>query len=239
MSQSWNEIRLRASRFVTEWKEKAPKAREEADAQDFQTDFLDIFGVTRRQVATFEQRVDMAGRRGYIDLFWKGHIMTEMKTPGKDKKKAFEQAREYAANLPPKELPIGILVSDFISFDYYDLEKGGGPVIFTLEELPEKVELFGYLAGFRTIPLADVSPVDIEAAEHMGELHDALKENNYTGHELEMYLVRLLFCLFADDSGIFDEKKQFQNYILNRTNADGSDLAYWEADCRRNSTETQ
>jgi len=59
----------------------------------------------------------------------------------------------------------------------------------------------------------------------MGELHDALKENGYTGHELEMYLVRLLFCLFADDSGIFDEKKLFFRYIKERTNEDGSDLA--------------
>ena len=67
--------------------------------------------------------------------------------------------------------------------------------------------------------------VDIQAAEHMGELHDALKENGYAGHELEMYLVRLLFCLFADDSGIFDEKKLLFRYINDRTNVDGSDLA--------------
>ena len=70
-----------------------------------------------------------------------------------------------------------------------------------------------------------ISRLDIQAAEHMGELHDALKENGYTGHELEMYLVRLLFCLFADDSGIFDEKNLFFRYINDRTNVDGSDLA--------------
>jgi len=71
------------------------------------------------------------------------------------------------------------------------------------------VELFSYLAGYKDIKFQAVSPVDIEAAEHMGELHDALKDSKYTGHQLEMYLVRLLFCLFADDSGIFDEKKLF------------------------------
>jgi hypothetical protein len=70
-----------------------------------------------------------------------------------------------------------------------------------------------------------MSDIDIEAAERMGELHDALKENGYEGHELEMYLVRLLFCLFADDSGIFDEKKLFYKYVKERTNEDGSDLA--------------
>jgi len=58
MPLSWNEIRLRASDFVSGWKENTQKAREEADAHDFQTDFLNIFGVTRRQVATFEHRID-------------------------------------------------------------------------------------------------------------------------------------------------------------------------------------
>ena len=100
MPLSWNEIRLQALNFVQEWSDrllsadKAPK--EEADAQDFQTDFLKVFGVTRRQVASFEHRVDMQGRRGYIDLFWKGRIMIEMKSPGKDRKEAFKQAKEYA-----------------------------------------------------------------------------------------------------------------------------------------------
>jgi len=113
MPLSWNEIRLQASNFAENWKDKASKAKEEADAQDFQTDFLKVFGVTRRQVATFEHRVNMSchtdlfgdgaqGRRGYIDLFWKGRIMIEMKTPGKDRKKAYEQAKEYAEHLPCK-----------------------------------------------------------------------------------------------------------------------------------------
>ena len=241
MPLSWNEIRSQASSFAEEWKERAPKAKEEADAQDFQTDFLKVFGVSRRQVAHFEHRVDMSqldvfgektqGRRGYIDLFWKGRIMIEMKTPGKDRKKAYEQAKEYSEHLPPNDLPYGILISDFLTFDYYDLEKGpsvqadGEPETFSLQELPQKVELFGFLAGYKDISFQAVSPVDIEAAEHMGELHDALKENGYIGHELEMYLVRLLFILFADDSGIFDEKKLFFKYINDRTNADGSDLA--------------
>ncbi|WP_461256541.1 DNA methyltransferase [Treponema sp. R80B11-R83G3] len=236
MPLSWNEIRLRASNFVNEWKDKAPKAREEADAQDFQTDFLNIFGVSRRQVANFEHRVIIGGqddlfgnttggRRGYIDLFWKGRFMIEMKTPGKDMLKAYQQAKEYAVNLPPAELPEGILISDFCNFDYYNLEKDNEVEHFSLAELPDKVELFGYLAGYKDVKFQAVSPVDIEAAEHMGELHDALKESQYTGHQLEMYLVRLLFCLFADDSGIFKEKKLFYRYIKERTNEDGSDLA--------------
>jgi hypothetical protein len=236
MPLSWNEIRLRASNFVNDWKDLAPKAREEADAQQFQTDFLNVFGVTRRQVANFEHRVTIGGqedllgnttggRKGYIDLFWKGRFMIEMKTPGKDRKKAYQQAKEYADNLPSDELPEGILICDFCNFDYYNLENNNELVQFTLADLPERVELFGYLAGYKDIKFQAVSDVDIEAAEHMGELHDALKDSKYTGHQLEMYLVRLLFCLFADDSGIFDEKKLFYKYIKQKTHEDGSDLA--------------
>jgi hypothetical protein len=236
MPLSWNEIRLRAHAFFDEWKDKAVNAREEADAQTFQTDFLTVFGVTRRQVATFESRVSIGGqadlfggsaggRRGYIDLFWKGHIIIEMKTPGKDLKKAYIQAKEYAENVPPADLPAGILICDFVSFEYYDLEKGGEPVFFTLKELPDYVELFGYLAGYKDVVFKEISPVDIEAAEHMGRLHDELKKIGYSGHELEMYLVRLLFCLFADDTGIFPKKKMFFEYVRQRTNGDGTDLA--------------
>jgi hypothetical protein len=66
--------------------------------------------------------------------------------------------------------------------------------------------------------------VNIAAAEVMGKLHDKLKDIGYTGHPLELYLVRLLFCLFADDTSIF-EKGIFLDYIELKTNEDGSDLA--------------
>ena len=58
----------------------------------------------------------------------------------------------------------------------------------------------------------------------MGKLHDRLLEIGYSGHNLEVHLVRLLFCLFAEDTGIF-ERQQFQNYLEERTSEDGSDLA--------------
>ncbi|GAB6393191.1 MAG: methylase [Treponematales bacterium] len=237
MPLSWNEIRQRAANFVEDWKGAAPQAREEADAQTFQTDFLSIFGVSRKQVAIFEHRVPIGGevdlfgghtgdRKGYVDMFWKRHILTEMKTPGKDLKKAYTQAKEYVENLPPDDLPVGILISDFVTFEYYDLESGGGePRIFTLQELPNNVELFGYLAGYWKVTYRPTSAVDIAAAEHMGALHDAMKESGYEGHDLEMYLVRLLFCLFADDTGVFDQRKFFFEYIDERTSKDGSDLA--------------
>ncbi|GHV55441.1 methylase [Spirochaetia bacterium] len=231
MPLSWNEIRTRASAFILEWKDSETTSghpvREKAEAQTFETEFLKIFGVDRKKVALFEHEVHFEGGndRGYIDLFWPGHIIIEMKTPGKDLDKAFEQAKAYALTLPQKEIPKAILTSDFLNFQYYDLEDNAKKYEFPLEELTAYLELFSSIAGYTTVEFRHFDPVNIIAAERMGKLHNYLKASNYEGHPLEMYLVRLLFCFFADASGIFPEKNTFTHYIANRTNADGSDLA--------------
>ena len=222
MILSWNEIRARASAFANEY---ANAVREEAEAQEFEIDFLNIFGITRRKVACFEHKVKKNDdSNGYIDLFWKGMIMIEMKTRGKDLDKAFDQAKAYADALPQNELPKAILICDFEHFHFYDLENDAKKTEFMLSELANYVELFGFMAGYQKIEYKEQDPVNIEAAELMGSIHDKLKDIGYTGHQLEVYLVRLLFCLFADDTGIFD-KDDFHNYIRQRTNEDGSDLA--------------
>ena len=222
---SLNEIRRRACEFVLNWKDKVAQAREEADAQTFETEFFNIFGVPRNKIAIFEHKVKLLdGSSGYIDLLWKGYILIEMKSPGKDLKRAYEQAKRYATALPESELPKVILISDFCNFHYYNLEKDSELTAFTFEQLPENIGLFSFLAGYKEIEYKKADAVNIEAAEKMGRLHDTLKEIGYTGHRLELYLVRLLFCLFADDTGIF-EHDHFIKYILRRTSEDGSDLA--------------
>ncbi|GMO46271.1 MAG: N-6 DNA methylase [Termitinemataceae bacterium] len=239
MPLSWNEIKTRASAFVNEWKDKAIAAREEADAQTFEAEFFNIFGISRKQAAIFEHKVllggeyglleeNASGKKGYIDLFCRGHILIEMKTPGKDLEKAYQQARNYALALAPNDLPRGVLICDFINFHYYNLdeeaESRGKLYKFILTELVDHIELFAYIAGYKDVVLKKFDLVNIEAAEKMGKLHDSLKEVGYKGHDLEVYLVRLLFCLFADDTGIF-EHDHFIKYIAARTNPDGTDLA--------------
>ncbi len=225
MSLSWNEIKTRAAAFVNDWKDIAPTAREEADAQTFETGFFHIFGVERSQVAIFEQKVRLLGdANGYIDLFWKGHIMIEMKSPGKDMLKAFEQAKNYANALKGTDLPKCILICDFNHFHYYDLLDNAKMQEFALTDLVQYIELFSDLAGYKDVEYKKQDAVNIAAAEKMGRLHDRLKDIGYTGHQLEVYLVRILFCLFADDTGIF-EHDSFIKYILQRTNVDGTDLA--------------
>lgn len=90
MPLSWNEIKSRALAFSKEWQHTE---REEADAKPFLIDFLNIFGITQKRVATFEHKVKkLNDADGYIDMLWKGMALIEMKSRGKDLDKAYRQA---------------------------------------------------------------------------------------------------------------------------------------------------
>ena len=221
MPLSWNEIKARAVAFSKEWKDESS---EDAEAKSFWDDFFNVFGISRRRVATFEEQVHKIGEKtGYIDLLWKGVILIEHKSRGKDLDKAFHQAKDYFPGLKDKELPRYILVSDFARFRLYDLEEHKENE-FTLSQLVSHIHLFDFIAGYQRRTYKEQDPVNIEAAELMGKLHDKLRDIGYSGHELEVYLVRLVFCLFADDTNIF-EKGIFYDYLDLKTNEDGSDLA--------------
>jgi hypothetical protein len=221
MALSWNEIKDRALNFSKEW---AGTSNEEADAKPFLDAFFDVFGITRKKIGTFEHRVKkLSDADGYIDLLWKGTILVEMKSRGKNLDKAFQQAIEYTHGLKENELPKYVLVSDFHVFRLYDTEEQQ-TLEFTINELVLNVQSFGYLLGYQKKTYKEQDPANIKAAELMGKLHDRLEEIGYTGHPLEVYLVRILFLLFAEDTTIFN-KQQFQDYLEQRTNIDGSDLA--------------
>jgi type I restriction-modification system DNA methylase subunit len=221
MTLSWNEIKDRAVKFSKEWKDTT---NEEADAKPFLDAFFDVFGITRKKIGTFEHRVKkLSDADGYIDLLWKGTILVEMKSRGKNLDKAFQQAIDYTHGLKQNELPKYVLVCDFHIFRLYDTEEQT-TLQFTLDELIHNVQSFGYLLGYQKKTYKEQDPANIKAAELMGKLHDRLEEIGYEGHPLEVYLVRILFCLFAEDTTIF-EKQQFQDYIEHRTAEDGSDLA--------------
>ena len=221
MTLSWNEIKDRALNFSKEW---AGTTNEDADAKSFLDAFFDVFGISRKKIGSFEHRVKkLSDADGYIDLLWKGVILIEMKSRGKDLDKAFQQAIDYTHGLKEHELPKYILVCDFEIFRFHDLEEGK-LIEFKLNELVSNVHHFGYLIGYQKKVYKEQDPANIKAAELMGKLHDRLEEIGYTGHPLEVYLVRVLFLLFAEDTSIF-EIQQFQDFIEQRTTEDGSDLA--------------
>lgn len=224
MVLSWNEIKDRAVAFSKEW---AGTHSEEADAKPFLVEFFNVFGISQRKVGSFEHKVKKINDAdGYIDMLWKGQMLIEMKSLGKDLNKAYQQALDYLHGLKQNDIPKFVLICDFNRFRLYDLEEGSKDEFldFTLHELVNHVQSFGFIAGYQKKIYKDEDPVNIKAAELMGKLHDRLQEIGYEGHPLEVYLVRMLFCLFAEDTTIF-EKQQFQDYIEQRTSEDGSDLA--------------
>ena len=221
MALSWNEIKERAVKFSKEWE---GTSSEDADAKPFLVDFFNVFGIPQRRVSTFEHKVKKLGDKdGYIDLLYKGCILIEMKSLGKDLDKAYKQAKDYIHGLNDIECPKYIMVSDFEQIRLYDLEDDT-EVLFNLNQLVNNVKHFGFLMGYNKRTYKEQDPANIKAAEQMGKLHDRLEEIGYIGHPLEVYLVRVLFCLFAEDTSIFN-KFQFQDFIELRTAGDGSDLA--------------
>jgi hypothetical protein len=224
MRLSWNEIRARAARFAEEW---ALARYERGESQIFYNEFFEIFGVTRRRVASFEEPVKKLGNeRGFIDLFWKGVLLVEQRSAGRNLVRAKEQALDYFPGLKEYELPRYLLVSDFQTFELFDFEENTA-ARFSLHELSRHVEDFSFILGVQKRTFRDQDPVNIQASEMMGKLHDALKDSGYEGHNLDRFLVRLVFCLFADDTGIFEPRDSFSDLIGQRTSPDGSDAGLW------------
>ena len=224
MRLSWNEIRARAADFAREW---ADAAYEKGETQSFYNEFFEIFGKRRRDVARYEERVQrLDNTSGFIDLFWPGVLLVEQKSAGRDLTAAREQAGTYFDALTERERPRFQLLCDFQTFDLLDRDERE-ETRFALADLPQHVEKFGFIIGVQRRTFRDQDPVNIEASELIARLHDALKASGYEGHDLELFLVRTVFCLFADDTGIFEPRDIFLDFIEERTAPDGSDLGPW------------
>ena len=226
MRLSWNEIRARAADFVREW---ADATYEKGETQSFYNEFFDIFGVRRRTVARYEEHVRrLDNTSGFIDLFWPGVLLVEQKSAGRNLATARRQAGGYFDALPERDRPRYQLLCDFQTFELLDREERE-EIRFALVDLPQHVEKFGFIIGVQRRAFRDQDPVNIEASELIARLHDALKVSGYDGHDLELFLVRIAFCLFADDTGIFEPRDVFLQFIEERTSDDGADLGPWLA----------
>lgn len=221
-----NQIRANARQFSLNWK---GESRERAESQTFWNEFFAVFGVNRRQVGTFEATFKkLKGTQGFIDVYWPKKLVCEQKSRGQDLDKALTQALDYLqaiAKVAKDDLPRYVIVCDFEFLQLLDLETQQQQRI-EVAKLADHIELFGFISGYDTEFKQQQEAANINAALRMGRLHDQLKDNGYDGHELRVMLIRLLFCLFAEDTGIFNAN-QFQNFLSQRTQQDGSDLAAW------------
>lgn len=216
--------RAAAAKFAEKWKDTVEeKSHSQAFWQEF---FRDLLGISdlRESGVEFEKKVISSKKNTstWIDVYWKDTFLVEQKSAGKDLDAAEDQAREYVFSLPPAQRPPIVIVCDFARFRIVDyvLNKSHE---FRLEDLPENLERIEAIVSHKTNVATTVQvEADQKAAQLMADLYVQLEKYGYEGHEASVFMVRILFCLFADDtrmwkSGIFQE-------LVKDTNEQGSDL---------------
>lgn len=217
-----NAIRDRAAKFV---KEFSGITYESGFDQKFVNQLCWVFGISNYRLVDFQTRVKkLGGKNGRIDAFLPGKLLVEMKSGNQDLDKAYVQATEYLPGIKAEELPRYILVSDFATLHLYDQETKVPRLEIKLADFPQHIEPFLFLADYEAIAVQKEQAANEQAADKMAGLHDAIKATGYEGQDLETYLVRLLFCLFAEDTGLFGVNGLFLNLLLNHSKIDGSDL---------------
>lgn len=225
---SLNEIRKRAAKFTAEW--RLERGEEKQQAQSFVRDLLMVYGMTDRKAALYEKRAKRSstGSKGYIDALVPGLCIIEMKSSGADLVAAEQQAMDYMDDLTEAESPRWVITSDFHHFRIRDIEAPDGQDVteFALDDLPTRHQDLAFLAGYqsRSFGSAEQEDASIKAARLMADLYESLEDSGYDDHEASVFLVRTLFCLYADDAVVWGERDLFYEFIENRTSDDGSDL---------------
>ena len=222
--------RAAAKAFAKNWKDRG---YEKGDSQIFWVELLTtVFGVTEiSQFISFEDQVHLDHTSfidGYIE---KTHVMIEQKSINKSLTAAirqsdgsmltpFEQAKRYSSELPYSKRPRWIVTSNFQSFYIYDMEKpGGDPEIIQLENLEKEYYRLQFLVDEGNTNLQREMEVSIAAGEIVGLLYDALAKQYVDStteramKSLNILCVRMVFCLYAEDAGIFGQHGMFHDYL--------------------------
>ncbi|MDO8481517.1 MAG: class I SAM-dependent DNA methyltransferase [bacterium] len=220
---NWRDIQDKAVAFVHEWSDAKD---EDKWAKAFWVRFFDVFGVRERSLGIFEERVKLlSGAAGKIDFFAPNRFIVEHKSRGKDLDSAFLQAADYMDALSEDEKPRYIIVSDFARFRIYDLEapKEKREFEFRLADLPKHVQSFAFLTDEEIREYKEEDPINVRAVQAIGKLYEALSASNYPPESISPLLTRLVFCFFADDTGIFN-RNDMRRYLEENTKADGMDI---------------
>lgn len=217
--------RKAAKDFADKW---GKIKREKQYAQSFWSDFLRfVVGVEDLLAAGVEfehpVRSSTTNTIQFIDVLWSGIVLIEHKSAGKSLDGAEKQARDYLVSLPANDRAPFIIVSDFATIRIVDVLQGT-TYEFELSELPanlHRVEaVFGEYDKNATI---NEVIADRKAAVLMGDLFETFEKAGYTGHHVSVFLVRILFLLFGDDTYMWKKKGRFQD-IVEATRPDASDV---------------
>lgn len=218
-------LNARAEKFS---KDFANAHYEKGEAAKFILGLCDVFGLDRNHAVSLEHRVKKASGTGmeFADGFFSGLLLVEMKSSGKDLHEAYEQASRYVRQLTnPEEMPRYILVCDFQNFHLYDLEHGDKMAAeFRLADLRHHVNgTLSFMHGYERIFQQVQERINSRAAGVLSKLRDALKQARYPQADMQTLLVRILFCLFGDDTEIFGDTRPFAA-LVEKSNSDGDGL---------------
>jgi hypothetical protein len=213
-----------AAAFADKWKSYTD---EKQYAESFWREFfMTLCGVDDEQIAgiEYQKRVKstISGNQEYIDVYWKNVALIEHKTAGLNLDKAELQARGYWLSLPPGYRPKTIIVCDFLNFRLIDVALNRTHD-FPLSKLPENIHRFeAIISGNRTRISEEEITVDQVAAKLMANLYLELEDHGFEGHETSVFLIRILFLLFGDDTGMW-AKNTFLKLVMGTTE-DGTDI---------------
>jgi hypothetical protein len=218
MSLTWKQIESNAVRFASEW---ADARYEKGETQSFYNELFGVFGVARRSVARYEEHVRLlGGGGGFVDLLWPGVLIVEQKSRGRDLGNATKQVGEYFDALPDGKKPRFQLVCDFQTFRLLDRDTRE-TIEFPLAELPRHVRSFSFLLGKQNPKNRVPEQLNLDAVKYIVAIHDDLVESGYPARDMEALLTRLVYCLFADNAGVFQPRGRFADLIESRAESKG------------------
>lgn len=225
---------------IAAWDKRERGHSEKRHAQTFWSDLLRQFGVIPERVSLFEHEADRAttGNQGWIDVFWSGVFIGEAKSVGKDLLVAEEQARDYLAggSIGQHEFPRFSICTNFENFRVTRLGRDGWTVSFELPELPDYVDQLMFLAGHESVTKQEEEDASIEASQVMASLYTAMvgeeadeevgddaprtaDEEDLATQRASVFLTRVLFLLYGDDAGLWEEDL-FHRFVLYDTTSD-------------------
>lgn len=223
--------------FIKRWENRG---NERQDSQSFWLDLLQsVYGIENpTEYITFEDKV-MLDHTSFIDGFIdKTKVLIEQKGADKDLNKAikqsdntyltpFQQAKRYSANLPYSQRPRWIVTCNFKEFYVYDMEQPNGePKVINLSDLDKEAYRLEFLVDKTNEHLEREMKVSMEAGEIVGEIYEGLlkqyinPESTESLHAINQLVVRLVFCLYAEDAGIFGHHMMFHDYLARFSSRD-------------------
>ena len=218
-----------AKEFAARW---LGKGYEKGESQLFWIELLQkVYCVENiSDFIVFEDKVHL-DHTSFIDAYIPStHVMIEQKSLGKDLRKPikqsdgssltpFQQAKRYSSELPYSNRPRWIITCNFSEFLIYDMENPQGePKQFLLEDLPDKFECLQFIVDSKKTTVSPEEQVSLKAGELVGRLYDALFKEYIDPDEesfrsLNVLCVRIVFCLYAEDAGLFETRTAFEDYI--------------------------